>query len=211
MKHTMFGNLMLSLFFLLSPLSAHAQDAGKAQEVLEKTAEAYTRGGGTKIVFRVSSNEGASEGTIQLKGKKFVLESEGVKTWFDGKTQWTYLADNDEVNVSEPKAEELQSINPYAWLDLYKDGYTLKMGNTSAFNQYQVIMTSTKRRQDMQCIILFVDKRTFQPTRLSLAGNAGKDVAIVSILSYQSHLDLDDAMFVFDPGAYPKAEVIDLR
>ena len=65
-----------------------------------------------------------------MKGDKFLLETEGVTTWFDGRTQWSYLASSDEVNVSEPTLEELQSINPYSWLSLYKQDYKLKVAKT---------------------------------------------------------------------------------
>lgn len=94
-----------------------------------------------------------------------------MTTWFDGRTQWSYLASSDEVNVSEPTPEELQGINPYAWLSLYKKDYKLKVakiGNASDNTTYKVVMTATKRDQDIQCIILYIEKRSFRPLRLSM-------------------------------------------
>ena len=69
--------------------------------------------------------EGSESGTIQLKGEKFVLKASEVITWFDGKTQWSYVVRNDEVNVSNPTQEELQQINPYTFLYMYQKDFPI--------------------------------------------------------------------------------------
>lgn len=80
-----------------------------------------------KISFTVRTSE-ALRRHNPLEGDKFTFRGDGVTTWFDGHTQWSYLSSADEVNVSEPTPEELQSINPYALLSLYEQGYKLKLG-----------------------------------------------------------------------------------
>ena len=98
-----------SLLFILGmpclalPMVAQEPDA---KDILDRTADAFRREGGVKIGFSVRAPEGNSNGTICLKGDKFLLETEGMKTWFDGRTQWSYLASSDEINVSEPTPEE---------------------------------------------------------------------------------------------------------
>ena len=62
-----------------------------------------------------------------LKGNRFYLNSGGIQSWFDGTTQWSYLESSEEVNVSNPTPEELQTINPYALLSIYKSGYNYKV------------------------------------------------------------------------------------
>ena len=113
-------------------------------------ADTFRQAEGVEIAFEVRAPEGTSEGRIRLKGEKFRLDTEGITTWFDGRTQWTYLENSDEVNVSEPTAEELQSINPYAWLAVYKDGYTLKMGEQADPRLHKVMMTATRRGSELQ-------------------------------------------------------------
>lgn len=146
------------MLFLTIPTVAQQPDA---RDILDRAADAFRREGGVKITFSVRAPEGNTNGSIRLKGDKFLLETEGVTTWFDGRTQWSYLASSDEVNVSEPTPEELQSINPYSWLSLYKQDYKLKVaktGNASDDTVYKVVMNATKRSQDMQCIILYIEK-----------------------------------------------------
>ena len=108
------------LIALLSLPVIAQQQQSQAKAVLDKTAEAFRKAGGVKADFIIKSVtnglvEGSESGTIQLKGEKFVLKASEVITWFDGKTQWSYVVRNDEVNVSNPTQEELQQINPINW------------------------------------------------------------------------------------------------
>lgn len=199
------------MLFLTIPMVAQQPDA---RDILDRAADAFRREGGVKITFSVRAPEGNTNGSIRLKGDKFLLETEGVTTWFDGRTQWSYLASSDEVNVSEPTLEELQSINPYSWLSLYKQDYKLKVaktGNASDDTAYKVVMNATKRSQNMQCIILYIEKGSFRPLKLSTVQRGSKDAAVVFINSYQTGKNYDDSLFVFDRKAYPTAELVDLR
>lgn len=199
------------MLFLTIPMVAQQPDA---RDILDRAADAFRREGGVKITFSVRAPEGNTNGSIRLKGDKFLLETEGVTTWFDGRTQWSYLASSDEVNVSEPTPEELQSINPYSWLSLYKQDYKLKVaktGNASDDTAYKVVMNATKRSQDMQCIILYIEKGSFRPLKLSMVQRGSKDATVVFINSYQTGKNYDDSLFVFDRKAYPTAELVDLR
>ena len=199
------------MLFLTIPMVAQQPDA---RDILDRAADAFRREGGVKITFSVRAPEGNTNGSIRLKGDKFLLETEGVTTWFDGRTQWSYLASSDEVNVSEPTPEELQSINPYSWLSLYKQDYKLKVaktGNASDDTAYKVVMNATKRSQDMQCIILYIEKGSFRPLKLSMVQRGSKDAAVVVRNSYQTGKNYDDSLFVFDRKAYPTAALVDLR
>lgn len=204
-----FGFSIFAIFYAL-PVSAQELNA---KEILDRTAGNLRNAGGVKATFTIRTSDGTSTGTIRLKGDKFLLEADGATTWFDGRTQWSYLASSEEVNVSEPTAEELQSINPYALLSLYKNGYKEKLGkleNSQDNSLYKVVLTATNRKQDLQCIIMYITKDSFRPVRVSMAQKGGETVVII-INSYQTGQSYPDSLFVFDKKAYPKAEVIDLR
>ena len=206
------NNLLLCIALFAFALTARAQQPD-AKGVLDRTAEAFRSAGGVRIAFTVRSSEGSSTGVIRLKGDKFLLETDGVTTWFDGRTQWSYLASGDEVNVSEPTAEELQGINPYALLSLYEHGYNLKLGtadNPRFGALHKVVLTATDRKQELRCIILYVTKDTYRPERVSMARRGG-DTAVIIVDSYRTGEDYPDSLFTFDEKAHPTAEIIDLR
>lgn len=200
----------IGLLCLSIPMLAQGSDA---KGILERTTLKFREAGGIKATFTVRSSEGSSTGVIRLKGDLFLLDAEGVTTWFDGHTQWSYLSSSEEVNVSEPTAEELQSINPYAFLSLDERGYKLKLGkidNAQDDSLYKLVFTATTRKLDLQCVILYVSKDSLRPVRVSMAQRGGETVVII-INSYQTGQTYPDALFVFDRKSYPEAEIIDLR
>ena len=207
-RYNRFAAVLMALIALF-PLSLLAQD--EATALLERTAEAIRSSEGIKASFAIQAQGVETEGTIFLKGTKFKLETEGVKTWFDGTTQWTLVEETEEVNISEPTAEELQSINPYAWLSLYKEGYKVRFGSGANEGERSIVMTTTKSRLDMQSIVLTVNERTLAPVRLSMAGRGGKDVAVIFIQSYDDKQHYDDTLFTYPESQYPDVEVVDLR
>lgn len=174
--------------------------------MLDQTVAALKQAEGIRATFG-----GTAEGTLLLKGNKFYLDSGGIQSWFDGKTQWSYLKSSEEVNISNPTPEELQTVNPYALLSLYKNGYNYKYAGTKSRNGkqgYEVILTPEKEG-DIVSITLFVT-RAYRPVYIKVE-QANRSVNEIIVSSYLTHQPLDDASFRFDKRKYPEAEIIDLR
>ena len=196
--------LLVLILFLSVSLSA--QKDKQAREILDKTTNALQQAGGIRATFG-----GTGNGTLLLKGNQFYLNSGGIQSWFDGKTQWSYLESSEEVNVSNPTPEELQTINPYALLSIYKNGYNYKYAGTKSRNGkqgFEVILTP-ENKQDITSITLFVS-HTYQPLYIKVEQN-NKSANEIIVTSYQTNQPLDNATFKFDKKKFPNAEVIDLR
>ena len=207
------------LIALLSLPVIAQQQQSQARVILDKTAEAFRKAGGVKADFTVKAVanglvEGAENGTIQLKGEKFVLKTSDIITWFDGKTQWSYVTKNDEVNVSNPTQEELQQINPYTFLYMYQKGFSYKLGTVKVYQGkavWEVILTANDKKQELESITLYVTKSTYEPVYIQLQQRGQKTRNEITVTAYQTGLDYADHVFTFDRKAYPTAEVIDLR
>lgn len=207
------------LIALLSLPVIAQQQQSQAKAVLDRTADAFRKAGGVKADFVVKAvtnglAEGAENGTIQLKGDKFVLKTSDVVTWFDGKTQWSYVAKNDEVNVSSPTQEELQQINPYTFLYMYQKGFSYKLGTTKTFRGkavWEVILTAKDKKQELERITLFVTKDTYEPLYILLQQRGQQTRNEITVTSYQTRQNYADSVFAFDRKQYPGAEIIDLR
>lgn len=209
---------IFSILLALLSLPVFAQKQTQVKLVLDKTAAAFEKAGGVKAEFTVQAfnkgrSVGVTNGTIELKGEKFFLKTSETISWFDGKTQWSYLTGSDEVNISTPTEAELQGLNPYAFLYLYKKGFDYELGKVDRFRDnevYEVILRSANKKQELSHIVLYVMKDTYEPVYIKLDLRDGSRNEI-TINSYHTGLKLPDSVFVFDKKEYPTAEVIDLR
>lgn len=205
--------LFLCLWAMLwMPLSAFSQEVNPL-ELLQRVEAKIRQLPAAEVHFFLRDASGQRvPGVIYLQGDCFRLTTEGVITWFDGKTQATLLESSQEVNLSEPTMEELQSIHPYAWLSLYQKEYRLKLNEGSAERkQYGVVLTATNPKQDLLCMILFINKANEQLERMSLAYRGGETVVITIQRFEERKQPWPASMFTFDASAYPDVEVVDLR
>lgn len=174
-----------------------------ARQVLDKTAAALNNKGGVTASFAVKNGVA---GKISVKGKMFQATTPHGIVWFNGKTQWTYVKQNGEVNISNPTDAELQSINPYNFIYIYRNGYKAELKD--AGDVYQVRLTTTDKRKSIQELFVRVDKNTFTPRILSM--RQGKRWTTITVSNFKK-ATLPDKMFTFNSKDYPQAEIIDLR
>ena len=197
--------VMVILFTLhFSLITASAQSA---RGILDKAAAVVGNPTGVKAHFQMISKQyGMSEGDIAVKGNKFHATTSDAIIWFDGKTQWTYMKGNDEVNISNPNEAELQTINPYNFINIYKKGFNLSAKPVS--NSYEVHLTPTSKKRGIQEMYIIVDQKTYQPTHIKMRR---KDKWSVILISQLKTTPLSDNQFQFNAKDFPKAEIIDLR
>ena len=204
MKVSIIRIAAIALFTFQSSLfTANAQSA---KSVLDKAAASVTVASGVKANFRMTTTTGNTSGTIAIKGKKFYATTPQAKIWFDGKTQWTYLKNNDEVNVSNPTEAQLQAINPYNFINLYKNGYTYTM-NTAGTN-YVIHLTSNSADRKIKELFITVNKKSYEPMQVKML--QGKKWTTFDITSIKKE-KIADSQFRFNSKDFPNAEVIDLR
>ena len=198
--------LLISLSFIICHLTfseAHAQSAIK---VLDKAASTIALKDGVKANFKMTGGMGSASGTIVIKGKKFHATTPQAIIWFDGKTQWTYMKNNDEVSVTTPNESQLQAINPYNFLNLYKKGYDATLNSSG--NSHVVHLTATSTERKIKEIFITVDKKTNYPTQVKML--QGKKWTIFDISNLKKQ-NIPDSQFKFNSKDFPKAEIIDLR
>ena len=108
--------MVIILSFIICHLSFSFAYGQSAKQVLDKTAAVVAAKSGAKASFTIKGDQMNASGTIAIKGRKFQASTPQATIWFDGKTQWTYLKKNDEVNVANPTEAELAAINPYNFI-----------------------------------------------------------------------------------------------
>lgn len=197
--------LVLMLVCLMFLCGIQAQEA---TQMLDKTASTLKAAGNVKIGFTLETNGTSTVGYIKLQNQKFVLKVGDAITWFDGKTMWTYVKANEEVNVTTPSADAVAKMNPYAFLSFYKKGYSAKMGKGS-MRENEVILTG-KSGSPYKRVVVRINKSTKYPTSIMMT--TSKDVTTKILCnSFLKNQKYKEETFRFNEKNYPDAEVIDLR
>ena len=159
-----------------------------------------------KANFKMTAGKGSTSGTLLLKGRKFHASTPVAIVWFDGKTQWTYVKNNDEVNISTPTEAQLQAINPYNFINLYKKGYDATLNKSG--KDYVVHLTATDKNKKIQELFVTINKSTYHPTQVKLLQNKKWTVFDITDIKRQN---IPDSQFQFNSKDFPNAEIIDLR
>lgn len=214
--------MMKRIFLLLLAglIGVSAQAAGKdkeARKVLDATAARINKAGGIAIQFTATSlmgktPQGSTIGTMDVQGRKFTIQSTEMLTWFDGRTQWSMQTGDSEVNMTEPTGAELQALNPYAFIGIYKQGFNYKMKRgplSNGKNGYKITLTADNAKQEIREIFLEVDTQ-YNPVRVSMRQGKSQWVRIV-VNHFVTGKKFADSHFTFPKSQYPNAEIIDLR
>ena len=198
---------LLTLWMLsLLPYCLGAQTDPKAEGILDKVWEKLSESSGIRADF-----EGTENGFLLMKGEKFYLNNGNIQSWYDGKVQWSYVADTEEVNISHPTPEELRGINPYLILKNYKTDYNYAYQGQvmrKGVKGHTIVLTS-RQANNPTSVSVFISK-TFQPLSIKIEQN-GQTVSDINVTSIQNNQHLEDGMFRFNKSLYPNAEIIDLR
>ena len=202
--------ILITMLLCIFSSFAEAQKDVKARELLDKTAAIIDSEKGVEIKFDIASivnkqQQNKIQGCISIKKNKFFLQLPSSKTWFDGKTQWTYMKKSQEVNISTPTEAQQQSMNPYKFINIYKNGFKLGVKNVSG--GWQVHLYATNQKRTIKEMYVTIGKN-YYPKTIKMRQSNGWTTINVSNFKPKN---LSDSMFRFNAKDYPHAEVIDLR
>ena len=181
-------------FLIATALLCATSYAQTAKSVLDKAASTITVKDGVKANFKMTGSQGSHASTPI------------ATIWFDGKTQWTYMKNNEEVNISTPNETQLQAINPYNFINLYKNGYDLTLNKSG--NDFIVHLTADAKTKKIQELFITIDKTSYHPKQVKML--QGKKWTIFDITDLKKQA-IADNQFRFNAKDFPKAEIIDLR
>lgn len=208
MKHTLLSILLAAAMAVVASVQSMAQsNPAQARAILDKTSKVIGHKSGVSAAFTLNNpTTGNVSGTIAVKGGKFNARTPQAIVWFNGKTQWTYMKKNNEVNISTPTQAQQQMMNPYTFINVYKTGY--KMSSTKAGGSYEVHLVAQNQKRSIQEMYVTVNSKTYVPSRVKMKHNGRWYTVTISNFSAKK---LPDSLFTFNSKDYPSAEVIDLR
>ena len=151
-------------------------------------------------------NESQS-GTLYLKDDAYRLEMEAQTIICDGETNWIYLADDEEVNITEIDDEENDLI-PSKIFTIYENGYKYKYVKDDGKNYH--IDLFPEESGPFTKVELFINKSKMQISSFTMIDKQGSYFKYV-IDSFVTNKEMKNDFFVFKTSDYPNVDVIDLR
>lgn len=221
--------LLYSILAISTCSPAFAQKDTQAKAILNQVSQKYKSYDAIKTDFSFTLDNpqaGVKEtqnGTLISKAKSgkyrvTLYASAGGKDVDkeiinDGKTQWTYLKKDKEVQVGDaPKGTDGVS-NPSQIFTIYEHGYKYlytgeqKIGGKA----YQVIdLTPENEKQNIFKVRLLIDKAKKQIYSAQLFDKNGNKYNY-TVRSFTPNAQIADATFAWDAKGHPGVELVDLR
>jgi outer membrane lipoprotein-sorting protein len=211
-----------ALFFT----NAFAQKDNDARLILNKLSKQYRSYDAVKtdftlLVDNVQANvKQTQSGTLLAKSKvnKYKLTIYGTgksvsqEIISDGKSQWTYLKDANEVQAADADNSD-EGFNPAKIFTMYEKGYKyIYTGQQKIAGKiYQVVdLTPEDSKKNFFKVRLMIDKVKNQLYSTQIFDKNGSTYTY-ALRSFTPNYKVAETAFVFDKKAYPGVEVVDLR
>lgn len=200
---------IIFILFAVLPFVLFAQNDREAERrvkaVVSELKQSAYDGRFTLLYYNAQSETTDKQsGDLTIKGNKFRMTLGANETKFDGRTQWVFVSEYNEVSITEPTKEELREINPLAMIEYYVSKDKISQGEDGAINFYP---TDPKESEYFR-IELRLNKANL-PTRLVIYQKNGDKITLV--WDSLNKTKVNDDYFVLDVAKYPNVEVNDLR
>lgn len=194
----------------VDPKAKNILDQVSAKTKAYKTIQAEF---GIVVDNKQEKSKDSKKGTIWIKSNKYKVDLASSIIFNDGKTQWSYMKDANEVNITTPDPNDDSSLNPAKMFTIYEKGYKIKFiaekfENTRAL--YEIELYPVDLKKDFTKITLKIDKTKMQIYSMKRFGKDGVDY-LIEVVKMQTDQDFPDAMFTFDKTNFPKVEINDMR
>ena len=208
--------LIAIVMFLVALQGISAQNNVQAEKRLTDLLE-EARSSAIKTNFKLIISDKkdpqsmVSTGVFTLKGNKFVLEMDAMKAWFDGKTQWAYVPQSNEVSITEPTVKELSETNPMAILSGFKSKCLIRFSaKVKSAQNYCIEMIPKTKNSEIIKIDVQINKNNGDLVSIKLTNKKGGGT-LLTLSNFQKGIHVSDNIFVFNATRFKGVAVNDLR
>lgn len=153
-----------------------------------------------------------NQGIIIIQKDMFKLSISGIDIFSDSKSQYTYMKDADEVNISEANTGENEMLNPATIFTIYEHGFTYSYLGELTENGKKIhkIDLSPIEEKEFSRVILNIDSNKLEITEAIMFGTDGNRY-IIRIKKMDTTKSYPNSTFTFDKNQYPGVSVNDMR
>ena len=212
--------VILLIIASLASLMMSAQGSTSQMEILDQVAVKTEKYVGLKIDFTMyvenlhNAKRDSYNGNAVYKQGLYKMDIMGQVVYSDGKTNWTYLKDADEINITNNSENEAFMTNPQAMLKDYKSKFKVnyisdKFEKNRALMEFDFYPKQIENKKYSK-ITIRIDKTKKQIFSVRYVGKDGVNY-LVEIDKMLENPTITDAEVKFNKASYPNAELIDMR
>lgn len=209
--------LMISMGFTQL---ANAQKDAKARVILNEVSKKYRSYKVVKADFTLlidiqqSNVKETQQGTLYVNASanKYKVSMTGQDLISDGKTLWTFLKEEKEVQVTDVSSND-DALNPAKIFTIYEKGfkYLYTGDKKNGTKVYQMIdLTPTDTEKSYFKIRLSIDKAAKQIASAVVFEKNGNKYTY-NVKNFVPNAKVPESIFTFNAKKYPGIEVVDLR
>ncbi|WP_442588290.1 LolA family protein [Pedobacter sp. AW31-3R] len=212
--------IMLLLAVSGISFATYAQSDERAQAILAEVSKKYRSYDIVKSDFtflldnKQANSKESQQGTLYVKAStnKYKVAMTEQELISDGKSQWTYLKKDKEVQLSDVDNSG-DALNPAKIFTIYEKGFkNLYTGEKKVGNKtYQMIdLSPMDTKKSYFKIRLSIDKAAKQIANVLIFDKNGNRYTY-NVKTFTANVKVPETIFTFDAKKYPGVEVVDLR
>jgi outer membrane lipoprotein carrier protein len=211
-------SFFLITLFTANIYSINAQTDPKADEILKSVSAKYKSYKSLSATFKVvidNEKEKTKEnqtGSITIKESKYKLDMDGQEVISDGKTIWTFLKEENEVQINDATVKK-DAITPSSIFTIYEKGFRSKYigEKTDAGKTIQQIeLVPEDPKKPYFKVQLFINKADKYVSSAKVLNKNGINLSY-AVDKFTPDAPAEDTLFTFDKAKHPGVEVVDLR
>ncbi|HOZ29284.1 MAG TPA: outer membrane lipoprotein carrier protein LolA [Bacteroidales bacterium] len=212
-------NLLIICLLILS-FTGFSQNDAAATTLLDEVSAKAENYSSLKIEFTMfvenlhNAKRETHVGSASYKSGYYKLDIMGQIVHSDGKTNWTYLKDAEEVNITNNEDNQNIMINPQSLLKDYKNNFKVKyIADKFEKNRPLVeidLIPKVIENKKYSKITVKIDKTKKQIYSARYVGKDGVSY-LIEISKFTENPSIPDSEIKFSNSLYPEAEIIDMR
>jgi len=195
------------ILLVASSLGTYAHES--ASSIMQHCADKFKNASAIIASFAITDTSQPVIGTLTMSKSRFKMTTPEIFIWYDGKTQWTYIKNDNEVNVTEPTHQELIESNPFEVITNFNSHFKCRKLK-SAPGSDTVELTPKQSDAPLSLAKITIDKKSGWPSAITLTFSDSNSIS-VTITKVTTANSIKDSTFKYDKSAFPTAQIIDLR
>lgn len=205
---------ILLILCLLGHISGIFADE-KSNAVLTQFSKKMSGLNSYSIDAKYVGEAGTQKVQIVVAGDKFLVCSDDVDVYANGKTKWSHMKNDNEVIIENQDNSNNSTItdNPKKIFENLEKSAPIHeyVGEEKVGKQLCDVVKLKESKNSGTYIVLFIDKSTQTPMKLQIKGEQKHLDFDLIVNSFVENSPVKSDLFVFDRKKFAKVQLVDLR